>query len=457
MMRRLPLLTLAALVAAVAACAPKAVPLPLVTTPKFPEYSQPPVPLALAGSPAISGHERAWRFFQAGDLRNAEREMAAALKLTPTFYPIEAAAGYLELGRREPRAALDRFDRALALQGNYVSALVGRGEALVAMDREGEAIAAFGAALAVDPARTDLQRRVEVLRFRGLERDLATARAAAKSDRPDEARRAYQAAIASSPDSAFLYRELGAVERRAGGAESALVYFRKALELEPGDAGSLAQIGELLEARGDRDGALTAYNDSLRLEPSEAVEARRDALVARIELAKLPPEYRAIEGAAEVTRGDLAALIGVRLSDLVLSMRSREALVVTDVRPHWAEMWIQAVGRAGIIEPFANHTFQPHTLVNRADLAQAVNRVLARIGTPTLIAAWQNTRPTFSDMASGHLAYSAASIAVAAGVMPVSPDGGFQPSRPVTGAEAIEAVERLQAMTARMGRPGGGR
>jgi hypothetical protein len=38
---------------------------------------------------------------------------------------------------------------------------------------------------------------------------------------------------------------------------------------------------------------------------------------------RLPVEYRAIDGAAQITRGDLAALIGVRLAGLLGSTRAR--------------------------------------------------------------------------------------------------------------------------------------
>lgn len=441
----------------VASCTPSLVPVPIVTTPKFPEYIEPPVPQALALSKAIPRHDRAWRFFQAGDPRNADVELAAALKLDPGFFPAETMAGYLDLSRKDPKAALGRFDRAVELSNTYTPALVGRGEALVAMDRENDAIAAFGAALAVDPNRTDLQRRIEVLRFRGLERNLAAAREAAKAGRAEDARRAYQSAIESSPESAFLYRELGAVERQAGAADLAISHFRKAVELDASDAGSVAQVGELLEGRGDDAGALDAYNKSLAIEPNDRVETRRDALVAKAELAKLPEEYRAIESAAEVTRGDLAALIGVRLNSTVLAMRSREPIVVTDVRGTWAENWITAVARAGVIEPYANHTFQPRATVRRADLAQAASRVLARLGTADQVRAWQNARAKFTDIAQGHLAYPAASMAVAAGVMSTAPDGSFLPSRLVTGDEAVETIQRLQTMAESAARRDAGR
>jgi tetratricopeptide (TPR) repeat protein len=454
-MRRL--FVLLGCLAAAAACAPKMIPAPVVTTPKFPEFVQPPVPLALAGSKAILNHERAWRFFQAGDPLNADREIAAALKLEPGFYPAETAAGYIELSRKNARAALDRFDKAIELAGTYTSAHVGRGQSLVALGREPEAIAAFGAALAIDPTLTDLQRQIEVLRFRGLERDLAAARDAARAGRNDDARRFYLAAIESSPESAFLYRELGAVERQAGAADQALTHFRKAIEIDPGDAATLAQVGDLLEARGDEAGALEAYGQSLAIEATEAVEIKRDALVARAELAKLPEEYRAIESAPEITRGDLAALIGVRLNALIFAMRSREPVVVTDIRGHWAENWIMAVARAGVIEPYANHTFQPRTTVRRADLAQAVSRLLTRVGSPAEVQSWQGARAKFTDISTGHLAYAAASLAAASGVMSASADGSFLPSRAVTGAEAVQMLDRLQAMAdaaaRRAGRP----
>ena len=44
-------------------------------------------------------HDRAWTFLQAGDLKNAEREFATALKTTPAFYPAEIGLGYVELAR----------------------------------------------------------------------------------------------------------------------------------------------------------------------------------------------------------------------------------------------------------------------------------------------------------------------------------------------------------------------
>jgi hypothetical protein len=99
------------------------------------------------------------------------------------------------------------------------------------------------------------------------------------------------------------------------------------------------------------------------------------------------------------------------------------------------------------MDAFPNHTFQPEALVRRGDFALAVSRALNIIGArrPAAAAKWREARPELTDVRPGHLAYPAVSIAVASGVM-TAQDGEFGLTRPITGAEAIEALSRLQAL-----------
>jgi hypothetical protein len=126
-------------------------------------------------------------------------------------------------------------------------------------------------------------------------------------------------------------------------------------------------------------------------------------------------------------------------------------VVITDTRGNWAAPWIISVARASIMEVYPNHTFQPNALVRRSDLAQAASRVLTMIAAsnPRLAASLRSARGKFPDVPPGHLVYSAASIAVQSGVMTVASDGAFQLSRPVTGAEAIAAIARLEELAGR--------
>ena len=432
------------------ACAQKTVPLPNESATRFQDFVEPSIPVVFGGYPAaVAGQKRGWRFLQAGDFRDAAREFQLALKSAPEFFPAETSLGYLELARKDAKAALAHFEKALLLDGRYSPALVGGGQAFLALGRDKDAIFAFQSALAVDPSRADIRRRVDVLQFRGVEQQLASARQAVKDGRLDDAVKAYASAVAASPESGFLYRERADVEMKQGAADAALADLQKAVSLDSGDTAAMVQIGDVLSARGDFDGAARWYGEAVVIEPSDAIEAKLDAAKARAEASHLPAEYTAIAGAAQLTRGELAALIGVRLPALTLAGRKKDAVVVTDVRAHWAATWILAVARAGIIDPFDNHTFQPRGVVRRSDLAVAMSRLLARITTddPARARTWQTARIRFTDLPPAHLAYPAASMAVSAGVM-TSAGGAFQPSKVVTGAEATAAVEHVEALAA---------
>ncbi len=438
---------------AIAACAcaakPRTVPLPNESATKFQDFVEPVIPDTFGGYPAaVASQKRGWRFLQAGDFREAEREFHLALKNAPQFFPAETGLGYLELAQKDPKAALDHFEKALLLNGRYPPALVGGGQAFLALGRDRDALFAFQSALAVDPSLAEIRRRIDVLQFRGVERQLASARQALKDGRLDEAKAGYESAIVTSPDSGFLYRELAGVDVKRGDADAALAHLQKAVALDAGDTAAMVQIGDVLAARGDLEGAARWYGEAAVIDPSESVEAKLDAVKARGEASNLPAEYTAIEAAPQVTRGDLAALIGIRLPDLVQAARRKEAVVISDVRSHWASTWIVAVARAGIIEPFDNHTFQPGGAVRRADLALAMSRLLSRVAAadPVRARSWQAAKLRFSDLAPSHLAYQAASMAVAAGVMEAGPNNTFQPSKVVTGAEAVAAVMRMEAL-----------
>ncbi len=430
-----------------AACGRTVTP-PIVTTPRFPDYVLPTLPdVDPRLADVVRDHEMAWQWFQAGDLARAESGFQAVLKRSPQFYPSETALGYVALARKDLEPSLERFDRVLQTYSSYVPALVGRGEVLLALSREAEALAAFESAVKLDPQLQTIARRVEVLRARALQENVASARRAAQANRLDEAAALYEKAIAASPDSAFLLRDLGDIEAKQGKTDQALARYRRAIEIDPSDAASRTRIGELLDARGDLEGAMAMYKEANELEPTAELRRRLSALEARLAYLKLPAEYRAIPDAPAITRGDLAALIGIRLQAL-LERSPAVPVVITDTRTHWAEEWIMATARAGVIPPYENHTFQPGTIVARSDLAQAVARMLKIVAAsqPQLLKDWQSRTQKMTDIGVSNLHYADASLSVAAGVLTLADGGTFQLSRPVTGAEAIDAVSRVERL-----------
>lgn len=436
--------------AVITACASRSAAIPETpAAPRHPDFLYPEVTDAAVLGQVAGQIERGWRYLQADNLKNAEREFAGVLKAAPGSAAARAALGYVELARQAFAGAVTEFDRALEAERVYVPALVGRGQALLALGRDSDALASFEAALEANPEVAGLRGRVDVLRFRAVQDNLARAKMAADQMRWDEARAAYTQAIAASPDSAFLYRDRAGVERRAGRAEAALADARQALTLDPSDARTHHAVGELLDEQGDAAGALAAYEKAQSLDANEVPRAIIERARAAAAFARMPAEYRAIPSAPALSRADLAALVGVRLSDLVSAVRPRQ-VVITDVRGHWAQEWITSVVRAGVMDTLPNYSFDPNASVRRAELAQTVNRALTLIAAqkPRLAEKWQGAQLSINDLPPAHLAYPAVSAAVASGVMRLLPDGTFQLLRPVTGAEALEIVGRLEALAA---------
>lgn len=438
-----------ALLALAAGCAARAAPPALPSVLKYPEFLYPAVPTSLEMARGAARIDRGWRFLQNDDLANADREFSTALKEAPALYPAQAGAGYAAIARGDHAAALERFDAALAADARYLPALVGRGQSLLALKRDDEARAAFESALAVDGSLNDVRQRVEVLRFRGLQETIDSARSAAAAGNAAAARAAYARALQASPDSAFLHRELAVVERKAGSTAAALEHFRRAAALDALDASSLVQIGELLEQQGALDAAEAAYRKALDAEANPDVSRRLDRVAAAVREARLPPPFKAIATAPQVTRGDLAALIGVRLEPLLADVPTRQ-VVITDTRGHWAAPWINRVAAAGVMLPFDNHTFQPGAVVRRVDLARAVSALVGLIASQQKeLAAALSDRPVIADVSPSHLDYPAVAVAVASGMMPRLDEQRFRLTNPVSGAEASEVIERLQALANR--------
>lgn len=426
-------------------CAARVVMPPPVFEPGFPDFVYPEVPANLRSLDPSGEQEVAWQWLQSGAPRTAEREFETLLVRAPSFYPAEAGLGFVELATEEYERALGRFERVLGRSMQYAPALAGRGEALLALGRVREALGSFEAALDVDGSLEAPRRRVEVLQFRVLQANLSDARRAVEAGEFDVAVAAYQQAIAASPESAFLYRELGIAERRNGDPGAALERLQQAVEIDPGDAATWREIGDVLEEGQDLNAALAAYTAAARLDRDPDLEDRISRLRASLALVRLPPEYQRVPDSAVLTRGELAALIGVRFETLLASLDTQFLEVVTDTRGHWAAPWIFEVTRLGIIEAYRNHTFQPRGEVRRGDLARSVGQLLGFIAerNPRLATQWRSRQAPITDVPRGNLNYPAVSLAVASGTMPLLDDGTFQLTRPVSGAEAVAVIDRL--------------
>jgi tetratricopeptide (TPR) repeat protein len=378
--------------------------------------------------------ERAWRDVMAGDAGPAERRLLKLLRREPGLAQAETALAYARLQAGRLEQATVGFEEVLGRAPEYVPALAGAGSAALRRGDSERALELYRRAVAVEPGDARLRRRLAELKLQVTERRVAAGRAAREAGRFEEAVAEYGVALDAAPEVAEVRLELAGLLEQQGDPSGAVAV----LEGEPGgDRGVLMRLAELLQAQGEPERALGAYRALLARDPADAEAQRRaDELRQLLEFQRMPEEYRQIYSATRLTRGELAALISVKVTALS-RLQPGPTRVAVDISGSWAREHIIKLLALDVLEVYPNHTFQPAATVRRGDLARAVGQLLTLLG-------WKPpASPALSDMSPHNLFYDGAARAVAAGLMSLTPAGAFEPWRPVSGAEAVAVLEGL--------------
>jgi tetratricopeptide (TPR) repeat protein len=443
----------AALAACLAACvANPPLPPPTSVAPRYPDYPAPDVPAALQASAATRDAQAlAWRRLQAGDLRGADRDFTAILRREPAFYPAQAGLGFVRLAERQYKQAADRFAAALAGNERYLPAWQGQADAQLGLGDQAGAIASMQRMLVIDPGQDAVRNRLDLVQFRQIQTLIDAGRKARSAGRLDDAQTDFESALRLSPSSAVIFQELADTETARGALTAAEAHARQATELDPRDAAAFGALGAALEAQGRYLEASAAYGRAARLDPRPAWKTKSTSLRDKADMAAIPAEYRALPTAQTVTRAQVAALIGIRLSGVLDEAEKRVTPVATDIRGHWAEPWIVPVTQAGVMDVYPNHTFQPSAPLRRSDLAQVLTHLLTVVSAEgrTDLSAWKAARPHFTDLPPGNVFYPAAALAVACGAMTVEDGGRFAPTQPATGPDVVAAIARIERIAGR--------
>jgi len=421
---------LVGMLALLASCAPP----PKAPLPDAEEYV---FPAAVPGqlSPAEAQRiEKAWRRILGGDALAAQRGMEKLLARSPGLVPAETTLAYARLRAGRLDEAARSFEGVMSRQADYLPALVG---AAATASRRGDAEGAlrlYRRALLAEPSNAFLRQRVAELRVQVTERRVAAARAAQEAGRSEEAVATYRQALESAPEVAGLRLELANLLVATGDVEGAV----GVLKADPTeDRQVLIRLADVDMQRRDYPGALEAYRRMLARDPhdDEAQRRSRDAREA-IELEQMPEEYRRISTAPAITRADLAALVAVKVTALA-RVPAGEPQVAVDISGSWARGHIIKALAYDIMTVYPNHTFQPAATARRGDAARAVQRILDLLKWPAGLG------PNPTDMSRSNVYYYPATRVVAAGLMDLTPAGGFEAWRPVSGPEAVAVIEEL--------------
>jgi predicted TPR repeat methyltransferase len=192
----------------------------------------------------------------AGDLSAALEDYDRIIALEPRIAEAHNNRGLVLHRLSHPAEALESCDRAIALSPNLSDAHVNRGNALHVLGRHDEALAAYDRALALNHDR--------------VEAHLGRGNVLCEESRHEEALVAYDLALALKPSFAEAWLGRGNLMSKTKRHGEALAAYDEALALDPRLAEAELGRGNALRERKRHDEALYAYDAALKLKPDLA-------------------------------------------------------------------------------------------------------------------------------------------------------------------------------------------
>ncbi len=355
-------------------------------------------------------YDKLWTRFTLGkDDAKLVKDLDNLLKKQKGFDPALTLQAYIELYRGNEPLAAQKFEQVLSINPNHRIALYYLAEILYAHADYARASTLYSRLLAADKSRTDLEMKRQKAVLLSAENLLRAARRAEEENRLADAESLYRQALNILPNEPSLHIRFSELLTRAKKTDEAAAERKRAEELmpraaEPANRNDEAKLTELED--------LGRWGNDIEV-------------------------FREIGSAASITRAQLAVL-AVRYFPGVTEFR-QTSQIVTDTQDSRERGEIQTVLGLGLIEPLPNRTFQPSAEITRGDLASALARLIRLLGLPLPEA----PPVAVSDVASTNARYPEVQVALGYGLMKLEDSGGFGVAGPVSGREAIAAMERL--------------
>jgi len=399
----------------------------------FAHVPQPPADLA----PEV---REAWMVLRAGDGIAAEQALSLASATARDSAGGQVARGFLSAARGATAEARTRFQQALTVAPDYAVALYGLGFLAEAQSNRIAGQDWYRRAVDADPGLSAAAVRLKVLDLEQaqdliVEGELAEARAD-----PAAALEAYGAANAMAPFVLEPYMRVAEIHRSEGDLEAAINSLRAARDQIGELRVVLEPLGHVLQENGSYAEAYDVFQALEAVAPGDPdVRALVSSARELYFTTSLPEPYRQLEQKAEIVRADLAALIAIRMPNLGDRVTDpRTGVIMSDIDDTWAEPYIRQVVEWNVMRAFQNHAFRPDLVVRRQMFAEVLYRVLEMLG-----ATDNAPRARLGDVASEHYLYDQIGVVVGYDILRLGPRNSFGILEPVSGAEAVAAVQRL--------------
>jgi len=389
--------------------------------------------------------DEAWKNLKGGDSGRAEKSL---LRLGPHSPVYHLGLGFIHFQAQDLTAAESSFKEALKLSPGLIPAYLGLAQIDQAKGLEDRVFSDYMEVLKRDPDHSYVKPRFEALREKKTEDLLAEAKRAFAAGDAEAGKKSFLTALFYSPESVEAHLSLARIYKGEKNVPSAVLHYKAASAGDPKNKAVLREYAGALYETEQFGRSLDVYEQLVELDPQDKdARGRVEDLKNRLGIYELPSLYNDIPKSEAVTREDLAALIAVKFKE-VLNDPDAKPPILVDISTSWASKPILKVTALNILESYENHTFLPRKIVNRAELAETLVRlinILKNRGykfSPQIAA----EKVHISDVPQENYYFGPITQIVAYQIMDLTPQRTFQPDTVVRGQEAVRILDIILAL-----------
>jgi tetratricopeptide (TPR) repeat protein len=413
-----------------------------LTPPKTPLQN----PITETEITASSDYNKGYLEYRKGNQPKAREEFQKVLKKNPDNYPAFLAIGYTYIAENNMESAERYIGGALDKNPDYVQAHYAMAFVLEQQVRYQEALKHWDELKRIDPEYPGIDQAQRILRLKATESLLTQAREEARNN-PERGIQLYKEAQKFAPEVSQIPLEIATIQIKQGQCREGITSLDESGEMLSDEPEIQLAYAECLSELDQYEKALETYEKVNLIAPTPETQQHIAELKEILAFRAMPEDFQNIAHTSEITRAQLAALIFTNLKFLE-KYASSESVIVVDAFDHWATNYIRKAVNMGMMEVFPNRTFQPSRWITKLEMTRAAARILQILeNNEEKKVERVEENALIPDVSPGNIYYSMIMNTIAAGVVSLDVDGKFHMNRPVSGAEALSVINRLQVLS----------
>jgi Tfp pilus assembly protein PilF len=384
--------------------------------------------------------EEAWRSLKQGKGSKARKTLMRLDEQSPFYY---VGMGYAYFMMNDMALAEDFFKAAQRYSPEMAIVHLGLGQIYQRTGRDDLAFAEFREIIKTNPDHIWVKVQYENIKSQKTQESLDTGKAYLDAGNIESSKEAFLRALYYSPESTQAHLALADIFLQEDNLDNSIVHLEAASQNEPENTDILKKYGDVLFLANENKRSLEIYEKLLE-EDSENQEFQQkvEVMKNRLGIFELPSQYNAISSSEAVSKEEVAALLAIKFKD-VLEETTKKPPIIIDIATSWADDYILQMTSFGLLDIYPNHTFRPKKIINRAEMAEILLRLvnyLSDRGHRFL----QQIPPEniqISDVSVDNYYYQPIIQIISYDLMSLSLDKTFKPDLPLSGPESIRLLD----------------